>query len=96
MKKHIPYGIANYEELVRKNAYFVDKTQYIENLNMWKTRYSCVPNALENPCGAGYWNVVTISGRNMSLKRSSDILISAGIPLPCETHFLSCTGFFHC
>lgn len=32
MKKHIPYGIANYEELVAKDAYFVDKTPYIEKL----------------------------------------------------------------
>ncbi len=32
MKKHIPYGVANYEELVRKNGYFVDKTRYIEKL----------------------------------------------------------------
>ncbi|MCP4348839.1 MAG: AAA family ATPase [Desulfobacterales bacterium] len=32
MKKRIPYGVANYEEFVSKNAYFVDKTRYIENL----------------------------------------------------------------
>ncbi len=32
MKKKIPYGIANYTELVEKNCYFVDKTKYIETL----------------------------------------------------------------
>jgi len=32
MKKRIPYGSANYEELVRDNSYFVDKTAYIEKL----------------------------------------------------------------
>ncbi len=32
MKKRIPYGTANYEELVRDNSYFVDKTAYIEKL----------------------------------------------------------------
>lgn len=32
MKKRVPYAIANYARLVRKNAYFVDKTQYIERL----------------------------------------------------------------
>ncbi len=32
MKKKIPYGIANYAELVEKNCYFVDKTKYIETL----------------------------------------------------------------
>ena len=32
MKKHVPYGIMNYVELVRKQAYFVDKTHYIESL----------------------------------------------------------------
>ncbi|QTA77976.1 AAA ATPase-like domain-containing protein [Desulfonema limicola] len=30
MKRPVPYGIADYEELVRDNCYFVDKTQYIE------------------------------------------------------------------
>lgn len=32
MKKQILYGIANYEEIVQKNGYFVDKTIYIEKL----------------------------------------------------------------
>jgi hypothetical protein len=32
MKKRILYGNANYEEIVRDNGYFVDKTQYIERL----------------------------------------------------------------
>ncbi len=29
MKKRVLYGTANYEELVQKNGYFVDKTAYI-------------------------------------------------------------------
>ena len=29
MPKRIPYGVANYEEIVRDNAYFVDKTAHI-------------------------------------------------------------------
>ncbi|MDM8521228.1 AAA family ATPase [Anaerolineales bacterium HSG6] len=32
MSKQIPYGIANYEELVEDNCYFVDKTAYIKKL----------------------------------------------------------------
>lgn len=32
VKKPIPYAVANYEELVQKNSYFVDKTHYIEKL----------------------------------------------------------------
>ncbi|MDM8522848.1 AAA family ATPase [Desulfococcaceae bacterium HSG8] len=36
MKRNIPYGIAGYEELVRENAYFVDKTMYIEKLERVK------------------------------------------------------------
>ncbi len=32
MRKRILYGVANYEEIVVKNGYFVDKTQYIEKL----------------------------------------------------------------
>jgi Predicted AAA-ATPase/PD-(D/E)XK nuclease superfamily len=32
MKKRILYGVANYEEIVAKNGYFIDKTQYIERL----------------------------------------------------------------
>ena len=32
MKLKIPYGISNYEELVTKNYYYVDKTKYIEKL----------------------------------------------------------------
>lgn len=32
MEKHVPYGIINYAELVRKQAYFVDKTHYITPL----------------------------------------------------------------
>ncbi|MBF0225020.1 MAG: AAA family ATPase [Desulfobacterales bacterium] len=32
MKKKVLYGSADYEEIVRKNGYFVDKTAYIEKL----------------------------------------------------------------
>jgi hypothetical protein len=32
MKKRMLYGVANYEEIVAKNGYFIDKTQYIERL----------------------------------------------------------------
>ncbi len=32
MKKRVLYAVANYEELVRDNGYFVDKTRYIELL----------------------------------------------------------------
>ena len=32
MKKRILYGVANYEEIVAKNGYFIDKTQYIKQL----------------------------------------------------------------
>ena len=31
MKKS-PYGISNYQELIEDNYYYVDKTQYIEQL----------------------------------------------------------------
>ncbi|KPA15788.1 hypothetical protein MHK_004022 [Candidatus Magnetomorum sp. HK-1] len=36
MKKTIPYGVSDYEELVRENGYYVDKTQYIESLEQIK------------------------------------------------------------
>ncbi len=32
MKKRVPYGVANYAEVVRRQSYFVDKTQYIDRL----------------------------------------------------------------
>jgi len=32
MTKRVVYGVANYEEVVQKNGYFVDKTRYIEQL----------------------------------------------------------------
>ncbi len=32
MKKQVLYANANYEEVVRKNGYFIDKTAYIEKL----------------------------------------------------------------
>ncbi len=36
MKKRVPYSVANYEELVRDDGYFVDKTVYIEKLERIK------------------------------------------------------------
>jgi len=36
MKKRILYSVANYEEIVRDNGYFVDKTSYIEKLETIK------------------------------------------------------------
>ncbi len=36
MRKQAPYGVADYEELVRDNGYFVDKTMYIEKLERIK------------------------------------------------------------
>lgn len=32
MKKRVLYGVANYEEIIEKDGYFVDKTPYIEDL----------------------------------------------------------------
>ena len=34
MKKRILYGVANYEEIIAENGYFVDKTRYIPELEM--------------------------------------------------------------
>ena len=34
MKKRILYGVANYEEIIAENGYFVDKTRYILELEM--------------------------------------------------------------
>ena len=36
MKKRILYGSANYEEIIRDNRYFVDKTAYIQKLETVK------------------------------------------------------------
>jgi len=30
--KKIPYGLANYERLVQKNCYYVDKTLYLKQI----------------------------------------------------------------
>ncbi|MEI6260888.1 MAG: AAA family ATPase [Deltaproteobacteria bacterium] len=34
MKKRMLYGVANYEEIIAENGYFVDKTRYIPELEM--------------------------------------------------------------
>ncbi len=34
MKRRVTYGVANYAELVRKNGYFVDKTEYLAKLEL--------------------------------------------------------------
>jgi len=36
MKRRIPYAVANYEEIVRENYYFVDKTRFIHELEQYK------------------------------------------------------------
>jgi hypothetical protein len=36
MKRRIPYAVANYEEIVRDNYYFVDKTRFIRELEQYK------------------------------------------------------------
>jgi hypothetical protein len=36
MPRRVPYGVANYAELVRDNSYFVDKTPYIAKLEQVK------------------------------------------------------------
>jgi len=37
MKRRIPYGIGNYEKIVRDNYFFVDKTSYIHKLEQYET-----------------------------------------------------------
>jgi hypothetical protein len=32
MKKQVLYGTANYEKIIQKNGYFINKTAYIEKL----------------------------------------------------------------
>jgi len=36
MKKRIPYAVGNFEEIVRGDYFFVDKTRYIADLEEWK------------------------------------------------------------
>ncbi|MGV8110497.1 ATP-binding protein [Methanospirillum sp.] len=36
MNRRVPYGIMNFAELIEKNSYFVDKTQYIEKLEKYQ------------------------------------------------------------
>ena len=36
MKKRIPYAVANYEEIVHDDYYFVDKTRFIHELERYK------------------------------------------------------------
>jgi len=36
LKKKIPYAIANWEEMIEENGYFVDKTKYLEELELYK------------------------------------------------------------
>ena len=31
--KRIPYGVSSYAEMVHKNCYFIDKTEYIQKLS---------------------------------------------------------------
>jgi len=38
IKKRVLYGIANYQEIVLENGYFVDKTHYIEKLELSKNQ----------------------------------------------------------
>jgi len=42
-RKRIPYGVSSYAEMVRKNCYFIDKTEYIEKLEMVQNpaRHAC-------------------------------------------------------
>lgn len=37
MKRRIPYAVMSYEEVIRENYYFVDKTEYIRELEPYKT-----------------------------------------------------------
>jgi len=39
MLKKIPYGIADYKDVIEKNYYFVDKTKFIEKLENLNERY---------------------------------------------------------
>ena len=32
-RKRIPYGVSNYAEMIHKNCYFIDKTEYIDTLS---------------------------------------------------------------
>ena len=36
MKRRIPYAVANYEEIVRDQYYFVDKTRFIPEIEKYK------------------------------------------------------------
>ncbi len=38
IKKRVLYGVANYQEIVLENGYFVDKTHYIEKLELSKNQ----------------------------------------------------------
>jgi hypothetical protein len=39
MKKRIPYGISNFEKLKEENYYFIDKTKFLEKLELFDSVY---------------------------------------------------------
>jgi len=64
MKKRILYGVANYEEIVAKNGYFIDKTQYIERLEEIENPVFLRPPAV--------WQVPVVQDSGMLLQHSSE------------------------
>ncbi len=39
-KRRIPYGISNFEVLRKENYFFLDKTEFIESIENYSSRYA--------------------------------------------------------
>lgn len=59
-KKMVPYAVANYEEIVEENYYFVDKTEFIAPMEAHKAPVFCVPGVLGRHLCALFWSVITM------------------------------------
>lgn len=59
IKYKIPYAVMNFAKIREDNYYFVDKTNYIAELENTKYRSSCAPAGLEKVCFARCSIIIT-------------------------------------
>lgn len=67
----IPYAVADFAEMRNRGFYYVDKTDYIPRLELYKAPFFCVPAVSARAFWCLPWHIIMTAPWRESLRDSS-------------------------
>ena len=83
-RRRIPYGMQNFEEVIKRDCYYVDKTPFIEDIeesNIFSSTsgLAVLARPLPSPCSK-------ITMMSIEIRKNNDVQLSDGAQLLGQLH----------